>query len=237
MTAPTRHKSPSLPAEPSWQLSPTAPAPNLPAALTQEAGHCGGTEYRIAALSAAGELIQRQVRAPAMPLFHQMTSAFLRDTLIDTAEGPRAVADLMVGEQVLDASGTPRVLRWIGSHLPEANSPTPLYRIMTDSFGPGRPMVPLPLGPGARLQLSRKGPVRAISEMVDMENVIETRPRTPQRLYHLALDRPALLRVSGLYAETTHPGPNVRIGPMLEETLLSLLPHLSGPGALRAAFT
>lgn len=237
MTAPTRHKTPYMPTEPSWRLSPPPPAPSLPAALTQETGQCDGTDYRITALGAAGEVIQRQVRAPAMPLFHQMTSAFLRDTLIDTAEGPRAVADLTVGEQVLDASGTPRVLMWIGSRLPDANNPEALYRIMTDSFGPGRPMMSLPLGPGARLRLSHTGTVRAINEMVDMENVIETRPRTVQRLYHLALDQPALLRVSGLYAETAHPGRNVRIGPMLEETLLSLFPHLSGPDALRAAFS
>lgn len=236
MTAHTRHKTPSMPTEPSWHLSPSLTPSRLPPALTQEIGQCDGTEYRITALTPTGEVLQRQVRAPAMPLFHQMTSAFLRDTLINTTDGPRAVADLTVGEKVLDADGLPRVLLWIGSRLPEADNLTPLYRIMTDTFGPGRPMMPLPLGPGARLQLSRNGPVRAIKEMVDMETVIETRPHTPQRLYHLALDRPALLHVAGLYAETAHPGENVHIGPMLEETLLSLFPHLSGPGALHEAF-
>jgi hypothetical protein len=194
--------------------------------------------YEVAALDASGSLVSFTRAGPALPLFEEAFTAFARGSLVQTPDGPVAVDDLVPGMSVSTPQGAAPVL-WIGSVLlapqPGGGEAT-LFRIEADTFGLDRPGPDLLLGPAARLLR----PVRSapggqalvpVADLEGLEGVIRLCPATPVRLYHLALETQAVLKVNGLELESFHPGPlpALREAPEMLAHFLSLFPQISDP--------
>jgi hypothetical protein len=100
---------------------------------------------------------------------------------------------------------------------------------MADSFGMGRPSVFVTLGPAARL-LQTPHHLRAdhsgaplltpMSHFVDGTSVISVSPPTPVKLFHVCLDRHAIINVGGLSMESYHP--NMQQAQNMTQTMRSL---------------
>ena len=95
-------------------------------------------------------------RAPAHPLFESAFCALARGTIMATEDGPVAVEDLLPGIKVETRDSGYQPLMWIGTItlLPNqtgGQTPSRLFRIPVDSFGPSRPTPDLMLAPHARL--------------------------------------------------------------------------------------
>ena len=112
-----------------------------------------------------------------------------------------------------------------------------LTRVASESFGVGRPMPDLMLGPRARLTyrstrcLELLGSTQAFAPahaFVDGDNVIEVAPLAPVRLYHLALNGQQTILANGIEVESYHPGPQIET--MMDrdtvELFRGLFPHL-----------
>lgn len=186
--------------------------------------------------------------APALPLFEQAFSAVARGTVIATPNGPTAVEDLMPGDLVTTLENGPEELLWTGTITlyPVATTertgghsgePARLTRIMADSYGLGRPLTDVVLGPHARV-LRRDprlpslvgaeqayAPVRA---MADGESVIEVTPATPVSVHHLVLAQQRTLSAAGVDIESFHPGEGFEgmMDRQLLQLFLALFPHL-----------
>ncbi|AMY68226.1 Hint domain-containing protein [Frigidibacter mobilis] len=211
--------------------------------------------YEASFLRASGEIGTLSRLAPAMPLFEQAFSAVARGTLIATPNGPVAVEDLHPGVLLSTTEAEPEPLLWAGSITlyPAANTdtgssapvpaaePARLTRMMADSFGMGRPMSDVVLGPHARV-LRRDPrlrpivggaeayvPVRALQ---DGDCVIEVAPATPVSVHHLVLGQQRTLSASGIEIESFHPGAGFAemMDPQLLALFLSLFPHIRERG-------
>lgn len=199
--------------------------------------------YELAWLTAGGIATGSRV-APAAAPFEQAFAALARGTLIATAAGPVAVEDLRPGAMVVTAGGTVEPLLWIGSmtFFPQARpdtDPARLVRITADSFGLGRPMPDLLLGPQARILMTgarlraRTGldaafvPARALADGL---GVVEIAPAAPVTVYHLMLRGQAGLMAGGLAVESCDPGPGLAelADPQARALYLALFPHLDG---------
>ncbi len=197
--------------------------------------------YEIAALRSDGAQHIAQVKVPAIPLFESAFSAFARGTLIQTPDGEVAVEDLQPGDLISTKSGSPAKLMWIGTgqFVPaDAGYQTSLVRIMADAFGMGRPEMFVTLGPSARVlqtppdMRSQIGPARVLSpaaDFVDGVNVIEISPPTSVQLFHLVLERHAVIWAGGLDCETFHPGGQAirDVSYSLRDLFLSMFPHIA----------
>lgn len=199
----------------------------------------------IAALRADGALHVSQAKLPALPEFEQAFTAFARGTVLQTPRGDIAIEDLQPGDRVSTVAGGAAQVLWIGSGnlspMQAGGRRTPLTRIMSDSFGEGRPESFLTLGPAARiLQTPPRLRARAggaapvltpIAEFVDDVNVISITPPTPVTLFHLVLDRHAAIYAGGLECETFHPGAQSlrNLTEPQRALFLSLFPHIAQP--------
>jgi len=114
---------------------------------------------------------------------------------------------------------------WIGTgqFVPaDAGYQTSLVRIMADAFGMGRPEMFVTLGPSARVlqtppdMRSQIGPARVLS------------PAAVQ-LFHLVLERHAVIWAGGLDCETFHPGGQAirDVSYSLRDLFLSMFPHIA----------
>ena len=190
-----------------------------------------------------GQPLTRNAVVPALPLFQDALSAFAQGTLIQTPDGKVAVEDLQPGMKVSTAEGPAHPIRWIGSmtvlpNSPELNLPElKLFRVTDGGYGLERSAPDLLLGPAARilpgiLATNSSSPLRNIADMADGSSVIEIKPMSPVRVFHIALDAHRLLRANGLLAESYHPGANSRLYVSREmyEIFLKLFPHLDNEG-------
>lgn len=193
--------------------------------------------YRIRTLAENGDVQEVFQLAPALPLFEEAFSAFAHGSMIETDVGPMAVEDLLPGDRVMTRDAGPMEVRWIGSttfvpgHASHRARNLFLTRIMSDSFGPARPSSCLLTGPSARILNGGDGSILTpVQALVDGMSVIETAPPAPVELFHIRLDRHAVIRVGGLEFETFHPGADAarRIGHTMRPLFLSLFPGLSG---------
>ncbi len=191
-----------------------------------------------------GEALSATKTALALPAFEQAFGAFTHGVLIQTADGPVAVEDLVPGMWLECADGHLSQLLWKGSItlIPGAPSsmdePDRLYRVMPDAFGLGRPVQDQTFGPHAR-RINRDPQLRAtlgteaalvpLSSMADGMSVIEVTPVAPTRVYHLACERHETLLAAGLEIESYHPGPDVPLS-LPEEMMaqfMTFFPHLT----------
>ena len=167
-----------------------------------------------------GENVMDSVHvAPALPVFEKAFAAFTHGVLIQTAEGPVAVEDLVPGTQLECANGRTSRLMWKGSIMLVPNAPAlgdepdRLYRVMPDAFGLGRPVQDQTFGPHAR-RLDRDPKIRAslgaemalvpLSALADGHSVIEVTPMSATRVYHLACEDHATILAAGLLTLRTY---------------------------------
>ncbi len=211
------------------------------AAVLSQPASMATRHFDIAALRRDGSRHIGQVRVPATLPFEQAFSAFARGTLLQTPYGEIAVEDLQPGDRLWTSAGGPAQVMWIGSgsFAPSTNSAnrTPMFRIMSDTFGPGKPTNFLTLGPAARIlrtpphlrSMTGSDPLLTpIQEFVDGESIIEVVPPTAFSLFHIVLERHAAIRANGLECETFHPGSqSLRMtSQTMRDHFLSLFPHI-----------
>lgn len=196
--------------------------------------------FEVAALRSDGSLFIGQDKAPAIPLFENAFAAFARGTVIATPRGNIAVEDLQPGDMVNTTDGDAAKLVWIGSSnfVPaDAGRRTPLIRIMADAFGQGRPASFLTVGPAARIlqtphhlrgEVGNAKMLTPVREFVDGVNVIEVVPPTAVQLFHLCLDRHAIITASGVEMETFHPGTKAikAVSQSLQDRFLEMFPQV-----------
>ncbi|MGB8623767.1 MAG: Hint domain-containing protein [Paracoccaceae bacterium] len=197
----------------------------------------------MAGLTPSGLITDFNAIAPATPMFEEAFSAFARGTLISTKNGPVAVEDLIPGTEIETVGGGYRPLLWRGSMMLFPNLPgmaendLRLTRITADTFGLGRPMPDLMLGPRARMLFRHSAchtmfgtpaafaPARAFA---DGNTIVAVRPATPVRIYHLGLDGQFIIRANGVEVESYHPG--LKADAMMDretlELFLGLFPHI-----------
>ena len=191
-----------------------------------------------------GQVQSHTTTAPAFPAFEQAFSAFSHGVLIHTTNGPVAVEDLEPGMHLECPNGGVTKLMWKGSitivpGAPTLNAePDKLYRVMSDSFGLGRPLQDQTFGPAAR-RLDRDAKIRAtigaeaalvpLSAQADGHSVIAVNPVSPTRVYHLACETHETILAAGLEVESYHPGPETPIS-LPEEVMrlfMTFFPHLN----------
>ncbi|MEI4471253.1 Hint domain-containing protein [Frigidibacter sp. MR17.24] len=192
--------------------------------------------------------------APAMPMFEQAFAAIARGTLVATATGPVAVQDLLPGDILQTAEGEAQALLWTGQitlypagsaeterTAQQGSEPARLTRIMAESFGLGRPLADVVLGPHARLlrRDTRLTPIVGSDEayvpvrsLQDGERIFEVTPATPVTVHHLVLANQATLSAGGIGIESFHPGESLpsMMDSQLLSLFLSLFPHLEHHG-------
>lgn len=181
--------------------------------------------------------------APAIPIFEQAFSAFAHGVLINTAQGPVAVEDLVPGMEIETANGGTTTLKWVGAitlvpGAPSASDePQRLYRITADALGLGRPATDATFGPAARLlkrdpairnTLGAEAALSPVSAMEDGVSVVALNPVSPVRVYHLAFDSHQVIMANGVEVESYHPGPDAHysMSQELRELFVSLFPHI-----------
>ncbi len=178
--------------------------------------------YEVSSLLPSGAIAETRHIAPALPLFEDAFCAFSRGSLVETANGPVAVEDLLPGDDIQTSGGGSQPLVWIGhtSILParpgSRGRSHRLTSFMADSLGLQKPASSLVAGPAARLlrppphlQSADSGQLLTpVAEFQDGMSIFETAPPTPVDMYHLCLPRHAAITIGGLEFETYHPGPD-----------------------------
>ena len=192
---------------------------------------------------AEGRMMAQERSVPALPLLDAAHAAFARGALVSTPRGPLAVEDLSPGDTIVTVAGGAVPVVWIGSvtfRPDRSGDGAPLTRVMADTFGLGRPLADLVMGPGARL-LSRPRQLRArlgadavltpVHAMADGVHAIRMVSRQPVTFYHIALRRHAMIVVNGLETESFHPGAGFERGhdPATLRQIMQAFPHLSEP--------
>lgn len=231
------HDQPVEPETPQIRLAPPPPARTQTSLMRK---------FEVLSLLPNGDTRSSHHIAPATPLFENCATAFARGTLIQTTQGPMAIEDMLPGDLVECVDADPAKVLWIGSTMMVPSAPGQaehmrhLVRIMSDSFGIGRPMPDLLLGPAARL-LQDKHAYHLVTgnrrlflpvlELADGMGLIEVTPPSPVRVYHIALERHAAIRAAGLAVESYHPGEYwvEGVGQNMMNLFLSLFPHISKP--------
>lgn len=208
-----------------------APQPNFPM-----------RRFEALALLPDNSLAEVIKRAPAHPIFESAFCALARGTIMATEDGPIAVEDLMPGTRIETRDAGYQPLLWIGTitltpqHQP-GQTPSRLFRIPVDSFGPSRPMPDLMLAPHARLLhrserlrdiVQNDSAVAPITAFEDGHSVIRVAPVSPVSVYHIAFADHHIVRANGIEIESYHPGPDLmtRIGADGLRMFMSLFPHL-----------
>ena len=148
-----------------------------------------------------GEVLSATRTALALPAFEQAFGAFTHGVLIQTADGPVAVEDLVPGMWLECADGRLTQLLWKGSItlVPGAPSsmdePDRLYRVMPDAFGLGRPVQDQTFGPHAR-RINRDPQLRATlgadAALVPLSSMAATRCFKAPKCFNSITLRPTL---------------------------------------------
>ena len=195
-----------------------------------------------------GDIFDRRVTAPAVPVFEAAFNSFARGALIATQKGPVSVEDLLPGDLVETTNGHLQPISWIGSMTLDINGtrgahtlPEKLYRITEEAFGFERPAPDLVLGAaahtlyradGIRSYLGTPVALAPIVGLVDGMSVIEVTPVTSVRTYHIALPQHAIIRVNGVEMESYHPGTTAaaHLTGDMRIRFMGLFPHLDSLG-------
>ncbi len=199
--------------------------------------------YEISWLDEAGNIEDKTLIAPAMPIFEEAFSAFAQGTLLQTENGHVAIEDLLPGDRLATADNGLQKIVWIGSmtmfpkHL-GLNVPTsPLWRITDGICGHDQQSPDLIVGPGARilpalLATDSSSPLLAPRDLMEEQSIIEINPVSQVRVFHVILENHSLVRANGVLCESYHPGS--RAQRMLPDELMphfvALFPQVSSLG-------
>ena len=128
--------------------------------------------YEVAYLSKTGDVREFNRPAPAISAFESAFATLGRGAILNTENGLTAVEDLMPGDRVETVDNGFQTLNWMGrmTIIPDFSGQYPmmgkLTRFTDNSFGLGRPMPDLVLGPRARLGQGTAAAYRLIRERV-----------------------------------------------------------------------
>lgn len=129
---------------------------------------------------------------------------FRSGTRLETAEGPRAVDALRVGELLRTATGELRPIRWIGKRSfdcarhPDPRAVRPV-RIAADAFGPAQPARALFLSPDHAIHA--EGVLIPVRYLIDGVAVRQTRAARVT-YFHVELDSHDIVLAEGLEVES-----------------------------------
>ncbi|MCV6823713.1 MULTISPECIES: Hint domain-containing protein [Halocynthiibacter] len=197
--------------------------------------------FEIACLDPNGLIDNFTKVAPSLPLFEEAFSAVAHGGILHTDVGPTSVEDLLPGCKVQTVDDGFQEVLWIGSTMivpqrlvmsgNQAEEMGKLTRIAPDSFGLGRPMPDLMVGPAARMPMHNraKGKVLApIRAMENSETVIGITPVSPVKTYHIGFAEHHIIRINGLELESYHPGDDAAMSLTheMEELFLEMFPHV-----------
>lgn len=216
---------------------------DLSSASPAGAGTLPTRRFEIDTRLPCGTPVTETRRAPALPEVAHCAAAFARGTLLSGPDGPRAIEDLRPGDLLRTADGDPAAVRWIGSVWfdPRRDGDDvglgALFRVSANPFGENGPGMDLLLGPGARCALrhaklqtllGRQAVLVPVADEADSDRIIPVRPAGAVQLFHLMLDRHALLRVGPLELESYHPGRALEslAARGLRDVFLSLFPQI-----------
>lgn len=172
----------------------------------------------------------------------QGVPCFTSGTLIETADGPRPVDSLAVGDLVVTRDHGLQPLRWVGSRYLSAadlaaNPKLIPIRIGAGALGPGRPARDLVVSPQHRIMI-RSAIARRMfhSDEVLVPAVkllglprIERAGRGAVRYLHLLFDRHEIVLSNGAETESLYTGEQAltSLGPEAREEILTLFPQLA----------
>jgi len=194
-------------------------------------------------LSDSGQAETKTCVIPALPVFQDAMSALAQGALVQTPQGPVAIEDLEPGMEICTAEGPNEVIQWIGSMTIFPNAPdlslpqAMLYRITDGGYGLDRSAPDLMLGPSARLlsgiaAVNSSAPLHNINQLADGASVVEIRPMSPVRVFHICLKNHRLMRVNGVLVESFHPGAEARLNLSREmfPIFMGIFPHMTSEG-------
>lgn len=168
----------------------------------------------------------------------EVVVCFVAGTLIDTADGLRAVEDIVAGDLVRTRDNGFQPVRWIGRTMVAPGPGTWPVRITAGALGPGLPARDLCVSPQHRVVVS--GPLLLLAttleealvpaqHLVDGKKVLRERGAMPISYHHLLFDRHEVIYSEGAETESFHPG-QWGIGTLskaAQEELLALFPELA----------
>lgn len=188
------------------------------------------------------------VAQTAIPPSYLNPTCFATGTLIDTANGPRAVETLVAGDLVLTRDGGLRPLAWVGGrylgprHLDIAPNLRPI-RIKAGALGEGLPATDLTVSPQHRLLVRSKIAERicgtpealvAAKHLCALPGIEVICPAKGIGYYHLLFDQHEIVRSNGAWTESLFTGPQAlkSVGPAAQREIRAIFPELfSGTGA------
>lgn len=167
---------------------------------------------------------------------------FAADTLIETAEGPRPVQALRVGDRVLTRDAGLQPLRWAGTTTVPAMGDLAPIVVSAGVFGNEADLIVSPqhalLVEDWRAELLYGAPdvlVRAVDLLA--HDGVYRRPAGTITYCHILFDAHQLVRASGLWSESLYPGDMTlqTVNPAARAEIERLFPDLAayGPKAAR----
>lgn len=197
-------------------------------------------KYEVAHLTSSSQISETLVSAPAIAMFDDAFGAIGRGAILQTANGPMAIEDILPGDCVMTSSHGLQTLLWKGAMSLSPDHKRSMTRITADAFGRERPAMDLVLGPSARI-LHKNPAIKMLTgatqalvpaaDFVDGSQIIALRPISRVMVYQLGFKMHACVNVNGLTVETLHPGPahtlNLRDG--MKPYFEALFPHMLSP--------
>lgn len=188
-------------------------------------------------LSPSGALCFDEVRIRSPLVFQTVCGNVAYGTVLQTADGPMAVEDVLPGQKLLTSQGDYRQIKWMSSYeFSPADSQIVgcrLYRIAQDAFGVSKPSHDLVLAPYAHVMVRRRmygadNVLASVAGLEDGENVIALSPAASVTLFNISLDAHATVLANNLEVESFHPSVFSRslLGRNQQTDLLSLFPHV-----------
>ncbi|SFR48866.1 Hint domain-containing protein [Litoreibacter janthinus] len=135
---------------------------------------------------------------------------------IETVNGPRAIENLQLGDQVLTLDRGPQTVRWIHRRTllwPDRNAPVVLE---AGSLAPGVPSTRIGLSPQHRVLLRSRIALRMFGKdevfvsakrLLALPNIHRAITFAPVTYHHFACDQHEVVFANGAPVETFHPGP------------------------------
>lgn len=167
---------------------------------------------------------------------------FARGTLIETAEGPRAIEDLAEGDLIVTRDNGLQPLRWIGSVRLEAealaaNPKLRPIRISAGALGEAVPAEDLLVSPQHRMLVRSRIAQRmfgtsevlvAAKQLVTIDGVDVAEDVAGVEYFHMLFERHEVVIANGAESESLFTGPEAlkMVGKAAREEIFTLFPEL-----------
>ncbi len=175
---------------------------------------------------------------------------FAGDTLIETARGPVAASDLVVGDMVRTRDAGFQPVRWVGqrrlsaARLAQARNLVPI-RIKAGALGANTPATDLVVSPQHRVLVRSRIAQKmfgvdevlvAAKQLLQIDGIDLATDLAGVTYVHLLLDDHAIVFSNGAETESLHTGTEAlkSVGPAARDEIFSIFPELRDGAAERA---